>query len=76
MNKLKRTLCCLICAVLMIPCMGAQAFNFTPKRDEDGDGKLEEMTLFSEAVYMEDMNTGEPVNGATFCHIYAKYHVI
>ncbi|MBQ7069766.1 MAG: D-alanyl-D-alanine carboxypeptidase [Ruminococcus sp.] len=61
MNKLKRTLCCLICAVLMIPCMGAQAFNFTPKRDEDGDGKLEEMTLFSEAVYMEDMNTGEPV---------------
>ena len=59
MKKLKRIVCGLLAAVIMLPCLPVQAFEFTPKKDEDGDGKLDDMRLYSESVFMMDMDTGE-----------------
>ncbi len=51
----------MLCAVMLIPASAAEAFSFTPKRDENGDGTMDEMHLYSQCVYMIDMESGESI---------------
>lgn len=47
--------------MLLVPAMCADAFNFTPTSGYDDDGKAIPLELYSEAVYMVNLDSGEAI---------------
>ena len=47
--------------MLLVPAMCADAFNFTPTSGYDDDGKAIPLKLYSEAVYMVNLDSGEAI---------------
>lgn len=60
LNKLCRVLSLLVAAILVFPAMGAQAFSFTPVVYDD-DGNEKNLSLYSESVYMINLDTDEAI---------------
>lgn len=60
-QKISRILSMTLAIMLLVPAMCADAFNFTPTSGYDDDGKAIPLELYSEAVYMVNLDSGEAI---------------
>ena len=60
-RKISRILSMTLAIMLLVPAMCADAFNFTPTSGYDDDGKAIPLELYSEAVYMVNLDSGEAI---------------
>ena len=60
-RKISRILSMTLAIMLLVPAMYADAFNFTPTSGYDDDGKAIPLELYSEAVYMVNLDSGEAI---------------
>lgn len=60
-RKISRILSMTLAIMMLVPAMCADAFNFTPTSGYDDDGKAIPLELYSEAVYMVNLDSGEAI---------------
>lgn len=60
-RKISRILSMTLAIMLLVPAMCADAFNFTPTSGYDDEGKAIPLELYSEAVYMVNLDSGEAI---------------